>query len=113
MPPLGANEAMPLHEAKSTAASGNAETSASDRTALKTGAVSKEKVALYMPSADAARARAAFTWTRAQEGVLSWSDFLHAAVMARVQDLEETYNAGKPWPPVATGTLPRGRPPAL
>ena len=104
---------MPLHEAEPTAAPVNAGTSLSDQTASKTGAASKEKVALYMPSADAARARAAFTWTRAQEGVLSWSDFLHAAVMVRVQELEQTYNAGKPWPPVATGTLPRGRPPAL
>lgn len=73
----------------------------------------KHKVALYMHEEDAARARAAFTWTRAHEGVLSWSDFINDAVMRRVAELEEQYNNGEQWTPVPTGTLPRGRPPAL
>jgi hypothetical protein len=45
--------------------------------------------------------------------VLSWSDFLNDAVMRRVAELEEQYNSGEQWTPVPTGTLPRGRPPAL
>lgn len=73
----------------------------------------KEKIALYMRADDAARARGAFTWTRAPEGVLSWSDFLNDAVMRRVAELEAQYNNGEQWTPVPTGRLPRGRPPAL
>jgi len=70
----------------------------------------KAKVGFYQRTEDTARARAAFIWTRPQEGHRSFSDFVAAAVMAEVARLEAKYHGGKPWPAIDTGQLPVGKP---
>lgn len=70
----------------------------------------KPKVSFYTDKDDADRARGAYRATSAQEGHLSWSDFLAAAVLAETERLEAKYNGGKPFMPVAPGGIPAGRP---
>jgi hypothetical protein len=70
----------------------------------------KTKVGFYQDGADTARARAAYDWTRPQEGHRSFSEFIAAAVMREVYRLEAQYHDGKPWPPVQPGQLPTGKP---
>lgn len=70
----------------------------------------KIKVGFYQRPEDSARARAAFSWTRPQEGHRSFSDFIAAAVMREVQRLEARYHAGEPWPAMEAGELPTGKP---
>lgn len=70
----------------------------------------KPKVGFYQRAEDTARARAAFVWTRPQEGHRSFSDFVAAAVMAEVERLEAKYHGGKPWPAMDAGQLPVGKP---
>lgn len=72
--------------------------------------LAKAKVGFYQDPEDTARARAAYNWTRAQEGHRSLSDFLAAAVMAEVKRLERKYNGGDPWPAMDPGELPTGKP---
>lgn len=70
----------------------------------------KEKVGFYQRTDDTARARAAFTWTRAQEGHRSFSDFVATALMREVDRLERKYNAGDAWTPMDAGEIPTGKP---
>jgi len=60
---------------------------ASDRV---TSTAGKAKVGFYQAPDDTARARAAYDWTRPQEGHRSFSDFISAAVMREVARLETT-----------------------
>jgi hypothetical protein len=75
-----------------------------------TSTPAKTKVGFYQDTADTARARAAYDWTRPREGHRSFSDFIAAAVMREVHRLEAEYHAGNPWPPVQPGQLPTGKP---
>lgn len=75
-----------------------------------TGSGSKAKVGFYQDPDDTARARAAYNWTRAQEGHRSFSDFLASAIMREVERLERDYHEGTPWPSVEAGELPTGKP---
>lgn len=71
---------------------------------------SKGKVGFYQRPEDTARARAAFNWTRLQEGHRSFSDFVAEALMKEVVRLEQEHHAGAPWPPLDPGHLPTGKP---
>lgn len=71
---------------------------------------SKTKVGFYQAPEDAARARAAYDWTRPHEGHRSFSDFISSAVMREVERLEEKYQDGQPWPALEPGELPTGKP---
>lgn len=73
-------------------------------------ASTKAKTSFYVSVAAANRARAAWTWTRAQEGHLSFSDFIAHALACEVVRMEEKYNEGKPWPPMAAGEIGTGKP---
>ena len=70
----------------------------------------KAKVGFYQEPDDTARARAAYNWTRAQEGHRSFSDFLAHALMREVERLEAEYHGGRPWPSMEPGELPTGKP---
>lgn len=70
----------------------------------------KAKTSFYVSVAAANRARAAWTWTRAQEGHRSFSDFIAHALAREVMRVEEKYNEGKPWPPLAAGEIGTGKP---
>lgn len=76
----------------------------------RTIATRKDKVGFYQRPDDTARARAAFTWTHAQEAHRSFSDFVSAALMREVDRLEAKYNGGDPWPPMDAGQIPTGKP---
>lgn len=75
-----------------------------------TSTAGKEKTGFYQLPDDTARARAAFTWTRAQEGHRSFSDFVASALMREVDRLERKYNDGVSWPPMEAGEIPTGKP---
>ena len=75
-----------------------------------TPTASKAKVGFYQDPDHTARARAAYDWTRPQEGHRSFSDFIAAAVMREVARLEAKYHDGQPWPAVEPGQLPTGKP---
>jgi hypothetical protein len=70
----------------------------------------KTKVGFYMDPDDAARARAAYLHTLADEEHGSFSDFVAEAVLMRVGTLEMRYNAGHEWPAAGAGKVPPGRP---
>jgi len=80
---------------------------ASDRV---TSTAGKAKVGFYQAPDDTARARAAYDWTRPQEGHRSFSDFISAAVMREVARLETKYHDSEPWPALEPGRLPTGKP---
>jgi len=79
-------------------------------TAAPTPKAGKSKVGFYQDPTDTARARAAYDWTRPHEGHRSFSDFIAAALMREVGRLEGQYHDGSPWPAVAPGQLPTGKP---
>jgi len=101
-PVLGVASAAPV------AASAAHEPPETDRPAA--DASPKVKVGFYQRPRDSARARAAFSWTRPQEGHRSFSDFIAAAVMREVERLEAEYHEGEPWPSMEAGELPTGKP---
>ena len=68
------------------------------------------KVSFYQDPQDTSRVRGAILHTMVSEGPRSLSQFIHHAVMVEVQRLEEKYNGGQPFPPVAPRELPQGRP---
>jgi len=78
--------------------------------AASAAAAAKSKVGFYQDPTDTARARAAYDWTRPHEGHRSFSDFISAALMREVGRLERQYHDGSPWPAVAPGQLPTGKP---
>lgn len=67
------------------------------------------KITFYLPQEDADRARAALINTQHLEGMRSMSDLVHQALSEKVEELENRYNDGKPWPPAPSGSIPRGR----
>ena len=68
----------------------------------------KEKVSFYLPAVDADRLRATVVHTMGIEGHRSLSDFITAAVMARVEALELEHHDGTPFP-IGTAVA-KGRP---
>lgn len=70
----------------------------------------KTKTSFYVDVDAANRARAAWTWTRAQEGHRSFSDFIAHALAREVTAMEDKHNGGKPWPPLAAGEIGTGKP---
>lgn len=70
----------------------------------------RPKTAFYQDAEDAARMRAAYLHTLADEGYSSLSAFIAQAVIEKVERLESKYNAGQSWPEVGPGTVPAGRP---
>lgn len=68
------------------------------------------KVSFYQSPEDTNRVRGAIIHTTSREGPRSLSQFIHQAVMKEVERLEAKYNGGKPFPGVAAGELPQGRP---
>lgn len=70
----------------------------------------RPKVSFYQDPEDTARVRGAILHTMALEGPLTLSQFIDNAVMVEVRRLEDKYNQGKPFPPVAPGGIPQGRP---
>lgn len=70
----------------------------------------RPKVSFYQDPAATERARGAMFHTAVHEGAMSWSEFLDRAVMREVKRLEQKYNDGKPFPSMAAGVLPQGRP---
>ena len=93
------------HSARPLSAAGRV--AASDRV---TSTAGKAKVGFYQAPDDTARARAAYDWTRPQEGHRSFSDFISAAVMREVARLETKYHDSEPWPALEPGRLPTGKP---
>lgn len=80
------------------------------QTSTSPAAPTKMKIGFYQNPEDAARARAAFYWTRTREGHRSFSDFVAHAIAAEVERLETKYNHGEPWDPMLPGELPTGKP---
>lgn len=68
------------------------------------------KVSFYQDPADTSRVCGAILHTMVSEGSRSLSQFIGHAVMLEVARLEEKYNDGRPFPPVAPRELPQGRP---
>ena len=68
------------------------------------------KVSFYEDPADTARIRGAILYTIPQEGPRTLSQFIHHAVMAEVERLENTYNNGRPFPAVGAREMPQDRP---
>lgn len=69
------------------------------------------KVSFYQAREDTDRVRGAILHTMAsEEGARSLSQFIHQAVMEKVEALEAKYNGGRPFPPVGARELPQGRP---
>ncbi|NYI72717.1 hypothetical protein GGQ54_003331 [Naumannella cuiyingiana] len=71
---------------------------------------SRPKVSFYQDPDDTARVRAAILHTMTTEGSRGLSQFIHDAVMEKVEQLEARYNGGEPFPPVGPRELPQGRP---
>ncbi len=108
-PVLGASNAADPTETENAPRAG---TPARSRTAARArpAAGTKSKVGFYQVAADTGRARAAYDWTRPQEGHRSFSDFIAAGVMREVERLEAKYHDGQPWPALEPGELPTGAP---
>lgn len=70
----------------------------------------RPKVSFYQDATDTARMRGALLHTQIQEGHRSLSEFIHRAVMAEVERLEQQYNDGEPFPEVGSREMPQGRP---
>ena len=73
-------------------------------------AATKTKTGFYQDVDAAARARAAYTWTRAQEGHRTFSDLIARAVLTEVERLEAKYHDGQPWPGMQPGQIGTGKP---
>lgn len=81
-----------------------------DVPAARTARAPSAKAQFYDLADELARARAAYLHTHAQEGHRSWSEFVAATVRREVRRLEALYHGGEPWPDVAAGQIPTGRP---
>lgn len=66
------------------------------------------KVSFYQDKADTDRVRGAILHTMITEGNRNLSQFIHKAVMAEVDRLEQKYNGGQPFPAVGARELPQG-----
>jgi len=73
--------------------------------------VAKSKVGFYADDVDMSRARGAFLATMGQPGhSRTWSEFIAAALMRHVVQLEADLNGGEPFPAASVDDTPRGRP---
>ena len=68
------------------------------------------KVSFYQDREDTDRVRGAILHTMHLEGSRTLSEFIHNAVMEKVEELETKYNDGKPFPNAKAGDFPQGRP---
>ena len=68
------------------------------------------KVSFYQDPEDTDRVRGAILHTMHLENSRTLSDFIHNAVMEKVEELENKYNNRKPFPNTKAGELPQGRP---
>lgn len=68
----------------------------------------RHKVSFYQDPADTDRVRGAILHTMVQEGNRNLSQFVNDAVMAKVEELEDRYNHGEPFPAVGARELPQG-----
>lgn len=78
-----------------------------------TGRPKPRKVSFYVDLSLDESMRAAMLNTMVAEGHRSLSDFLSNAVLYELARLEARYNSGEPFVVTASGSVPRGRPPAL
>lgn len=69
-----------------------------------------KKTGFYQREEDANRMRAAYINTQMHTGYRSLSELINAAIDEKVSALEEAYNRGKEWPPLAAGEIPQGKP---
>lgn len=68
------------------------------------------KVSFYQDREDTDRVRGTILHTMHREKSRTLSEFIHNAVMEKVEELERKYNDGKPFPHTKAGELPQGRP---
>jgi len=68
------------------------------------------KVTFYQEADVTARVRGTLLHTQIAEGTRSLSQFINEAVMKRVEELEQQYNGGEPFPSIGSRQLPAGRP---
>jgi hypothetical protein len=71
------------------------------------------KTSWYQSEADADRLRATFANTKNLLGLPSLSAFINAAINEKIQNLEASYNDGRPWAPLAAKEIPQGKPAGL
>jgi len=78
--------------------------------AERTVKVAPKKTSFYQQESDADRMRAAYMNTQMHTGHRSLSEFINAAIDEKVSALEQAYNQGKEWPPLAAREIPQGKP---
>lgn len=69
-----------------------------------------KKTSFYQQEEDADRMRAAYLNTQLNTRYRSLSEFINAAIDEKVSALEQTYNGGQEWPPLAAREIPQGKP---
>ncbi|WP_422759342.1 ParB family protein [Paenarthrobacter sp. C1] len=69
-----------------------------------------KKTSFYQLEEDADRMRAAYLNTQMHTRYRSLSEFINAAIDEKVSALEQTYNGGEEWPPLAAREIPQGKP---
>lgn len=69
-----------------------------------------KKTSFYQQEEDADRMRAAYLNTQLHTRYRSLSEFINAAIDEKVSALEQAYNGGQEWPPLAAREIPQGKP---
>lgn len=69
-----------------------------------------KKTSFYQQEEDADRMRAAYLNTQLHTRYRSLSEFINAAIDEKVSALEQAYNRGQEWPPLAAREIPQGKP---
>nr|WP_015061702.1 hypothetical protein [Arthrobacter sp. 31.31]AFK88709.1 Yag1E [Arthrobacter sp. 31.31] len=69
-----------------------------------------KKTSFYQLEEDADRMRAAYLNTQLHTRYRSLSEFINAAIDEKVGALEQAYNGGQAWPPLAAREIPQGKP---
>lgn len=69
-----------------------------------------KKTSFYQLEEDADRMRAAYLNTQLHTRYRSLSEFINAAIDEKVSALEQAYNGGQAWPPLAAREIPQGKP---
>lgn len=99
--------ASPVNPAAEPAAAPAAEPAKTDKPKSKY----PPKVSFYQDPEDTARVRGTLRGMMIHPGAATnMSQFIHRAVMEKVERLEAEYNDGKPFMPAQAGDAPRGRP---
>lgn len=77
------------------------------RTTDKPKVGNKGRIGPYMTAEEAGRTRGAYQngWIGAEGNTGSFSDFLKGIILAAVEQLEQEYNGGEPWPDVPAGAV--------